>query len=58
MRLYETTFLIAPTLPEEEAEKLIEKMAGIIPEKNGEKTKLRAKLLPLLPRQWTTLIPP
>ena len=35
MRLYETTFLIAPTLPEEEAEKLIEKMAGIISEKNG-----------------------
>lgn len=35
MRLYETSFLIAPTLPEEEAEKLIEKMAGIISEKNG-----------------------
>ena len=40
MRLYETTFLIAPTLPEEEAEKLIEKMAGIIPEKNGEMVKV------------------
>lgn len=35
MRLYETTFLIAPTLPEEEAEKLIEKMAGIVTEKKG-----------------------
>jgi len=35
MRLYETSFLIAPTLPEEEAEQLIEKMAGIITEKKG-----------------------
>lgn len=35
MRLYETTFLIAPTLPEEEAEQLIEKMAGIVTEKKG-----------------------
>lgn len=35
MRLYETTFLIAPTLPEEEAEQLIEKMAGIVSEKKG-----------------------
>ncbi|MFC2160302.1 30S ribosomal protein S6 [Acidobacteriota bacterium] len=35
MRLYETSFLIAPTLPEEEAEKLIEQMAGIISEKKG-----------------------
>ncbi len=35
MRLYETSFLIAPTLPEEEAEKLIEKMAGIVSEKKG-----------------------
>lgn len=35
MRLYETTFLIAPTLPEEEAEQLIEKMVGIVTEKKG-----------------------
>ncbi|MCJ7580712.1 MAG: 30S ribosomal protein S6 [Candidatus Aminicenantes bacterium] len=35
MRLYETSFLIAPTLPEEEAEKLIEKMAEIVSEKKG-----------------------
>lgn len=35
MRLYETSFLIAPTLPEEETEQLIEKMAGIITEKKG-----------------------
>ncbi len=35
MRLYETTFLIAPNLPEEEAEQLIEKMAGIVSEKKG-----------------------
>ena len=35
MRLYETSFLIAPTLPEEEAETLIEKMAGIVSEKKG-----------------------
>ncbi len=35
MRLYETTFLIDPTLPEEEAEQLIEKMAGIVTEKKG-----------------------
>ncbi len=35
MRLYETSFLIAPTLPDEEAEKLIEKMAGIVSEKKG-----------------------
>jgi small subunit ribosomal protein S6 len=35
MRPYETAFLIAPNLPEEEAEKLIEKMAGIITKKKG-----------------------
>jgi small subunit ribosomal protein S6 len=35
MRLYETSFLIAPNLPEEETEKLIEKMAGIISENKG-----------------------
>lgn len=35
MRSYETAFLIAPTLPEEEMEKLIEKMAGIISKKKG-----------------------
>ena len=35
MRSYETAFLIAPTLPEEEIEKLIDKMAGIISKKKG-----------------------
>lgn len=35
MRPYETAFLIAPNLPEEETEKLIEKMAGIISKKKG-----------------------
>lgn len=35
MRSYETAFLIAPTLPEEEMEKLIDKMAGIISKKKG-----------------------
>jgi small subunit ribosomal protein S6 len=35
MRNYETAFLIAPTLPEEEMEKLIEKLAGIVSKKKG-----------------------
>ncbi|MGD2294244.1 MAG: 30S ribosomal protein S6 [Candidatus Aminicenantes bacterium] len=35
MTSYETAFLIAPNLPEEETEKLIEKMAGIISKKKG-----------------------
>lgn len=35
MRSYETAFLIAPTLPEEETEKLIEKMAAIVSKKKG-----------------------
>lgn len=37
MRPYETAFLIAPNLPEEETEKLIEKMAGIVTKKKGKK---------------------
>ena len=35
MRPYETAFLIAPNLPDEEADTLIEKMAGIITKKKG-----------------------
>jgi len=35
MRLYETAFLIAPNLPEEEIEKLIEDMAGVVSKKKG-----------------------
>lgn len=35
MKRYETTFLIAPTLPEDETEKLIEKMSEIIAKKKG-----------------------
>jgi small subunit ribosomal protein S6 len=35
MRLYETAFLIAPNLPEEEIEKLIEEMAGVVSKKKG-----------------------
>jgi small subunit ribosomal protein S6 len=35
MRAYETAFLIAPTLPEEDNEKLIEQMAEIVSKKKG-----------------------
>ncbi|MFO7866398.1 MAG: 30S ribosomal protein S6 [Candidatus Aminicenantes bacterium] len=35
MRNYETAFLLAPNLPEEEAEQLIEQMAEIVAKKNG-----------------------
>lgn len=35
MRLYETAFLIAPNLPEEEIEKLIEDMADVVSKKKG-----------------------
>ena len=36
MRLYETAFLIAPNLAEDETEQLIQQMAGIITENKGE----------------------
>lgn len=35
MSLYETAFIIAPNLPEEEIEKLIEEMAGVVSKKKG-----------------------
>lgn len=35
MRQYETAFLIAPNLPEEETEKLILKMADVVSKKKG-----------------------
>ena len=35
MRLYETAFLIAPSLPEEEADKLVEKMQETVAKKKG-----------------------
>jgi len=35
MRLYETAFLIAPNLPEEEMAKLIKDMSGIVSNKKG-----------------------
>ncbi len=36
MRLYETAFLIAPNLAEDETEQLIQQMAAIVTEKKGE----------------------
>ena len=35
MRLYETAFLIAPNLPDEEREKLVNDLAGVVSEKKG-----------------------
>ncbi len=35
MRNYETAFLLAPNLPEEETEQLIEQMAEIVKSKKG-----------------------
>jgi small subunit ribosomal protein S6 len=35
MRNYETAFLLAPSLPEEEADQLVEQMAEIVANKNG-----------------------
>ncbi|RLE04619.1 MAG: 30S ribosomal protein S6 [Candidatus Aminicenantes bacterium] len=39
MRLYETAFLIAPNLPEEEVEALIQEMAEVIKQKKGQMVK-------------------
>ncbi len=36
MRLYETAFLIAPNLAEDETEELIQKMAAIVTDNKGE----------------------
>jgi len=36
MRLYETAFLIAPNLAEDETEQLIQQMAGVVNDNNGE----------------------
>jgi small subunit ribosomal protein S6 len=36
MRLYETAFLIAPNVAEDETEQLIEQMAGVVTENKGE----------------------
>jgi len=36
MRLYETAFLIAPNLAEDETEQLIQQMAGVVTDNNGE----------------------
>jgi small subunit ribosomal protein S6 len=35
MRLYETGFLIAPNIPEEEAEALVQQMAEVVSQKSG-----------------------
>jgi small subunit ribosomal protein S6 len=35
MRLYETAFLIAPDLPEEEMSKLVKDMSGVVSKKKG-----------------------
>ena len=35
MRVYETAFLIAPNLPEEDNEKLIDQMADVVSKKKG-----------------------
>ena len=40
MRLYETAFLIAPNLPEEEMEKLIKQMADFVTKKKGKMVNL------------------
>jgi small subunit ribosomal protein S6 len=40
MRLYETAFLIAPNLPEEEIEKLIKQMADLVTKKKGKMVNL------------------
>jgi len=40
MILYETAFLIAPNLPEEESENLVEQMAGVVAEKKGKMVEL------------------
>ncbi len=39
MRLYETAFLIAPSLPEEEVEALIQEMAEVIKQRKGQMVK-------------------
>jgi len=39
MRLYETAFLIAPNLPEEEVEALIQEMAEVVKQKKGQMVK-------------------
>lgn len=39
MRLYETGFLISPTLTEEEAEAIIQQMADVVSQKNGKMIK-------------------
>ena len=40
MRLYETGFLIAPNIPEEEAEALVQQMAEVVPQKNGKMVRI------------------
>lgn len=40
MRLYETGFLISPTLPEEEAENIIQQMSDVVSQKMGNMIKL------------------
>jgi len=40
MRLYETGFLIAPNITDEEAEAIIQQMAEIVSQKNGKMIKL------------------
>lgn len=40
MRVYETAFLIAPNLAEEDNETLVEQMAGVVAQKKGKMIKL------------------
>ena len=40
MRVYETGFLIAPNITEEEAEAIIQQMADVVSQKNGKMIKL------------------
>jgi len=40
MRLYETGFLIAPNIPEEEAEGLVQQMAQVVSQKNGKMVRI------------------
>ncbi len=40
MRLYETGFLIAPNITEEDAEGLVQQMAGVVSQKNGKMVRI------------------
>jgi L-asparaginase II len=40
MKLYETGFLLAPNLTDDESEKIIQQMAEVVAQKNGRMTKI------------------